>query len=115
MSGEVNENPLDVSMKESDADVVAHIEAMKSALHSSFHWRPKSPHPCSFRAGSGNDGVELLSDSAAEQERRGGLSHPPFNLGRVVFFLGAMLCELGKIRKRVGKRRARHRRFHKPL
>lgn len=57
---EVDETTLDVGVDQLDADAVAHVETLESALQPPFGRRLEDPHPRSLRGGAGDQGVESL-------------------------------------------------------
>jgi hypothetical protein len=50
-------------MNKLNTDSVAYIDSMKTLHELPFNRRMGKARPCAFRGSTGNDGIELLSDS----------------------------------------------------
>src|SRR5262249_51364135 len=87
---EIDEATLDVGVDELDADAISDIELLESVHESSLSGRMNDSDPCPLRRSPGHDGIESFADPRFEEQRRCGLSHLTFHLGRAVFLLCAV-------------------------
>src|SRR5580658_3117702 len=113
-SSEVYESVLEVGVNELDTHPIANLEPAKAADQFPLCRGARNSNPRPFGRGTGDEGVESLSNVGRQEERGGGLPNPPFYLSGIVLLLCTMQGERIEFLGRVRRRAAGHRRFQQP-